>query len=65
MRVHQVFASSQIANLSRKALEHQNQLLGHAPARGRRALCCSDVPFGEGGLSGLGFGVPFFVGRQE
>lgn len=42
-------------------MNHQKQLLGHVPGRGRRALYCSDEPFGEGGWSGLGFDAPFFV----
>ena len=65
MRVHQVSASSEITNLSPRALEHQKQSLGRAPARERRALCCSHVPIGVGVWSGLGFDAPFLLGDTE
>src|SRR5262245_30688307 len=38
----------------------KKQYLDRAPARGRRAKCCSSAPLGRGLWSGLGFGAPYF-----
>jgi hypothetical protein len=35
--------------------------LDHAPARGRRALCCCFAPLGGGLWSSLVFGAPFLL----
>src|SRR5581483_1694859 len=37
----------------------RSSALDHAPARGRRAGCCSLLPLGGGLRSGLVFGAPF------
>lgn len=52
-------ASSETTNLSLRALASE-AVLGRAPARERRALCCSDAALGGARRSGLGFDAPFF-----
>ena len=63
-RVRPVTAFRKTTNLSLRALELHEAVLGHAPERERRALCCCVVPLGRGVEDSLGFDAPFLLAHE-